>query len=151
MKHNMKKTTDTNVIQAPENDYLYKAASQIKNAGDGLYTAIKIYKDEVIAIFAGERLSDAVALKRAEQGKDQYFIAMLDGSIMDSIHSNCFAKYANDAIGLGDSGFNNNSRIALDENDNVCIIANKTIKVNDEIFCAYGKRYWKKYLTAHKI
>lgn len=147
----MKKITDTNVIQAPENDYLYKAASQIKNAGDGLFTAIKIYKDEVIATFAGERLSDAVALKRAEQGKDQYFIAMLDGSIIDSIHSNCFAKYANDAVGLGDSGFNNNSRIALDENDNVCIIANKIIKSGDEIFCGYGKRYWKKYLTAHKI
>lgn len=147
----MKKTDDTNVIQAPENLYLYKAVSQIKNAGDGLYTAINIYKDEVIATFKGERLTDAVARKRAKKGNDQYFIAMLDGSIMDSIKSNCFAKYANDAIGLGDSGFNNNSRIALDENDNVCIIANKTIKTGDEIFCGYGKRYWKKYLTTHEI
>ncbi len=146
----MKKTTDTNVIQAPENAYLYKAVSQITNAGDGLYTAINIYKDEIIAIFTGERLTDAVARKRAEQGNDQYFIAMLDGSIMDSVKSNCFAKYANDAIGLGNLGFNNNSRIALDENDNVCIIANKTIKNGDEIFCGYGKRYWKKYLTSHE-
>lgn len=147
----MKKTADTNVIQAPENLYLYKAVSQIKNAGDGLFTAINIYKDEVIATFKGERLTDAVARKRAKKGNDQYFIAMLDGSIMDSVKSNCFAKYANDAIGLGDSGFNNNSRIALDENDNVCIIANKTIKTGDEIFCGYGKRYWKKYLTTHEI
>ncbi len=147
----MKKTDDTNVIQAPENLYLYKAVSQIKNAGDGLYTAINIYKDEVIATFKGERLTDAVARKRAKKGNDQYFIAMLDGSIMDSVKSTCFAKYANDAIGLGDSGFNNNSRIALDENDNVCIIANKTIKTGDEIFCGYGKRYWKKYLTTHEI
>lgn len=147
----MKKTADTNVIQAPENLYLYKAVSQIKNAGDGLYTAINIYKDEVIATFTGERLTDTVARKRAKKGNDQYFIAMLDGSIMDSVKSNCFAKYANDAIGLGDSGFNNNSRIALDENDNVCIIANKTIKTGDEIFCGYGKRYWKKYLTTHEI
>lgn len=147
----MKKTDDTNVIQASENLYLYKAVSQIKNAGDGLYTAINIYKDEVIATFKGERLTDAVARKRAKKGNDQYFIAMLDGSIMDSVKSNCFAKYANDAIGLGDSGFNNNSRIALDENDNVCIIANKTIKTGDEIFCGYGKRYWKKYLTTHEI
>ena len=147
----MKKTADTNVIQAPENLYLYKAVSQIKNAGDGLYTAINIYKDEVIATFTGERLTDTVARKRAKKGNDQYFIAMLDGSIMDSVKSKCFAKYANDAIGLGDSGFNNNSRIALDENDNVCIIANKTIKTGDEIFCGYGKRYWKKYLTTHEI
>lgn len=143
----MKKSANTNAIAAPEKVYLYKAVSQIKNAGDGLYTAINIYKDEVIATFAGEQLTDAVARKRAEQGNDQYFIAMLDGSIMDSINSDCFAKYANDAVGLGDSGFNNNSKIALDENDNVCIIANKTIKQGEEIFCGYGKRYWKKYLT----
>lgn len=143
----MKKSANTNAIAAPEKVYLYKAVSQIKNAGDGLYTAINIYKDEVIATFAGEQLTDAVARKRAEQGNDQYFIAMLDGSIMDSINSDCFAKYANDAIGLGDSGFNNNSKIALDENDNVCIIANKTIRQGEEIFCGYGKRYWKKYLT----
>jgi hypothetical protein len=147
----MRKTADTNIIQAPENVYLYKAVSQITNAGDGLYTAINIYKDEIIATFKGEKLTDALARKRAKKGNDQYFISMLDGSIMDSIKSTCLAKYANDAIGLGDSGFKNNSRIALDENDNVCIIANKIIKSGDEIFCGYGKRYWKKYLTAHKI
>ena len=73
---------------------------------------------------------------------------MLDGSIMDSIKSDCFAKYANDAMGLGTSVFKNNSRIALDENNNICIIANKMIKSGDEIFCGYGKRYWKKHLTA---
>jgi SET domain-containing protein len=147
----MKKTADTNMIQAPENVYLFKAVSQITNAGDGLYTAINIYKDEVIAKFKGEILTNEVAYKRAMNGNDQYFIAMLDGSIMDSIKSKCFAKYANDAIGMGDSGFINNSRIALDENNNVCIIANKTIKSGDEIFCGYGKRYWKRYLTKHKI
>lgn len=147
----MKKSVNTNTIAAPEKVYLYKAVSQITNAGDGLYTAINIYKDEVIATFKGERLTDEVARKRALKGNDQYFIAMLDGGIMDSIKSNCFAKYANDAVGMGDSGFNNNSRIALDENNNVCIIANKTIKSGDEIFCGYGKRYWKKHLTAHEI
>ena len=141
----MKKTTDTNVIQAPENDYLYKAASQIKNAGDGLYTAIKIYKDEVIAIFAGERLSDAVALKRAEQGKDQYFINLLDGTILDSNLIECFAKYANDANGCSTSTFKNNAKITLDDEENVCLIALKNIKPGEEIFCSYGKSYWKKH------
>ena len=147
----MKKHIDSNAIQAPENLYLYKAISQLQNAGNGLYTAINIYKDEVIATFRGERLTDAIAKKRAKNGNDQYFITMLDGSIMDSIKSDCFAKYANDAMGLGASGFKNNSRIALDENNNVCIIANKIIKVGDEIFCGYGKRYWKKHITTNKI
>ncbi len=143
----MKKYIDSNAIQAPEKLYLYKAISQLQNAGNGLYTAINIYKDEVIATFRGERLTDEIAKKRAKKGNDQYFIAMLDGSIMDSIKSDCFAKYANDAMGLGTSVFKNNSRIALDENNNVCIIANKMIKSGDEIFCGYGKRYWKKYTT----
>jgi hypothetical protein len=143
----MKKSTDSNAIQAPEKLYLYKATSQLENAGNGLYTAIHIYKDEIIATFRGERLTDEIAKKRAKKGNDQYFIAMLDGSIMDSIKSDCFAKYANDALGLGTSGLKNNSRIALDENNNVCIIANKMIKSGDEIFCGYGKRYWKKYIN----
>jgi hypothetical protein len=147
----MKKHIDSNAIQAPEKLYLYKAISQLQNAGNGLYTAINIYKDEVIATFRGERLTDAIAKKRAKNGNDQYFITMLDGSIMDSIKSDCFAKYANDAMGLGASGFKNNSRIALDENNNVCIIANKIIKGGDEIFCGYGKRYWKKHITTYKI
>ena len=147
----MKKHIDSNAIQSPENLYLYKAISQLQNAGNGLYTAINIYKDEVIATFRGERLTDAIAKKRAKNGNDQYFITMLDGSIMDSIKSDCFAKYANDAMGLGASGFKNNSRIALDENNNVCIIANKIIKGGDEIFCGYGKRYWKKHITTNKI
>ena len=144
----MKKSTDSNAIQSPEKLYLYKAISQLENAGSGLYTAIHIYKDEVIATYRGEILTDAIAKKRAKKGNDQYFIAMLDGSIMDSIKSDCFAKYANDAMGLGTSVFKNNSRIALDENNNICIIANKMIKSGDEIFCGYGKRYWKKHLTA---
>ena len=57
----------------------------------------------------------------------------------------CFAKYANDAKGLTNSTFKNNARITLDENDNVCIQASRDIDENEEIFCGYGKRYWKKH------
>ena len=142
----MKKSTDTNAIHAPEKSYLYIAVSQLANAGNGLFTAIDIYKDEVIATYKGEILTDVQAANRAKKGINQYFITMLDGSIMDSIKSSCFAKYANDATGLSTNTFKNNSRIMLDENDNVCIIASRKIKAGDEVFCSYGKRYWKKYL-----
>jgi SET domain-containing protein len=57
----------------------------------------------------------------------------------------CFAKYANDADGTSNSHFKNNCRIALDEEGNVCIQAVKNIKANQELFCSYGKRYWKKH------
>lgn len=134
-----------NTINPPESAYLYTTTSQLTDAGNGLFTAIPIYKDEVIALFKGEILTDKQAVLRAKKGNDKYFITMLDGSIMDSMNVNCFAKYANDAIGFADSGFKNNSKIGLDELDNVCIIATRKIKSSEEIFCSYGKRYWQKH------
>ncbi len=134
-----------NQIEAPESDYLYKSQSQIPNSGNGLFTVIDIYKDETIAIFKGEILTDLEAKLRAEAGNDGYFINLLDGSIMDSANVECFAKYANDAEGLVPSKFKNNARITLDLNDNVCIEALRNIKANEELFCSYGKSYWKKY------
>ena len=134
-----------NQIEALESDYLYKSQSQIPDAGDGLFTVIDIYKDETIAIFKGEILSDLEAELRAKAGKDAYFINLLDGSILDSQNVECFAKYANDAEGLVPSEFKNNVRITLDLNDRVCIEALRNIKANEELFCSYGKGYWKKH------
>ncbi|WP_299251783.1 SET domain-containing protein [uncultured Lacinutrix sp.] len=133
---------ETNTIDAPEEDYLYTKASQIDNAGNGLYTAIAIYKNEIITLFKGEILDAKEAEKRVKQNNDRYFINLLDGSIMDSMHTDCFAKYANDAI---NSGFKKNAEITLDADDNVCLKATKKIKSGEEIFCSYGKKYWKKH------
>jgi uncharacterized protein len=140
-----KKVTDNNTIQLPEKDYLYTKTSQIINSGKGLFTAITIYKDEVIAIYKGRILTQIEATQKAEKGNDIYFINLLDGSIMDSMCSNCFAKFANDAAGFSISEFKNNSKIALNQNGNVCLVATKNIKPESEIFCSYGKRYWKKH------
>ncbi|WP_241489626.1 SET domain-containing protein-lysine N-methyltransferase [Lacinutrix algicola] len=133
---------DANTIEAKEGDYLYTKASQIQNAGNGLYTAIAIYKNEIITLFKGEILDTKEAEKRAKQNNDRYFINLLDGTIMDSMHTDCFAKYANDAI---NSNFKKNAEITLDADDNVCLKAIKKIKSGEEIFCSYGKRYWKKH------
>ena len=138
-------TTSNNKIDALESDYLYKSQSQIPNSGNGLFTAIDLFKDETISIFKGEILTDQEAKKRAEEGKDGYFISLLDGSIMDSMSVPCFAKYANDAQGFSRSSFKNNAKITLDDNDNVCIEAIRDIDAGEEIFCGYGKRYWAKH------
>jgi SET domain-containing protein len=135
----------SNSIEALESDYLYTALSQIPNAGNGLFTAIPIYKDEIISVFKGEILTDLQAKNRALKGCDKYFISLLDGRIMDSMNVTCFAKYANDAEGFLKSTFKNSAKIALDENNEVCIIATKNIKAGEEIFCGYGKKYWKKH------
>ncbi len=134
-----------NKIEALEADYLYVAVSQLPNSGNGLYTAVNIYKDEVIATFKGEILTDLQATLRANKGNDKYFISMLDGTIMDSGKTKCFAKYANDAAGLEGSGYKNKGKITIDEDDTICIVATRNIKKGEEIFCGYGKSYWKKH------
>ncbi len=134
-----------NTIEAPESDYLYIKPSQIKNAGKGLFTAIDIYKDEIISLFKGEIITNKEAGKRAQLNADKYFINLLDGSILDSMHTDCYAKYANDEEGLSSSIYKNNAKITLDDDNRVCIKASKKIKAGEEIFCSYGKRYWEKH------
>jgi SET domain-containing protein len=145
MKNNNYSNTINYRIDCPEEYYLYVKASQIEGAGKGLFTAIKIFKDEIISVFKGELLTATEIKKRIKNNADAYFINMVDGRIMDCMNTGCFAKYANDAKGIGKSEFKNNSVISLDEQDNVCIVATKTIKAGEEIFCSYGKRYWEKY------
>ena len=139
------KENNINTIEANEHDYLYTKLSQLPNVGNGLFTAIKIYKDETISIFKGEILTEAQIKFRVKKGDDKYFISLLDGTIMDSMTVECFAKYANDVNGSLNTTFKNNSKIAFDENNNVCIVATRNIKTDEELFCSYGTRYWKKH------
>lgn len=132
-------------IDAGEADYLYVQTSQIPTAGSGLFTAIKIYKDEMIAVFNGEMLSAEQALQRANLGVDRYFIMMPNGVILDSMSANCFAKFANDASVNPNLQFKNNAKIAFDDQDQVGLIALRNINSGEEIFCNYGARYWKKW------
>jgi len=136
---------NANSIEAKESDYLYIGASQLPNSGNGLFTAIAIYKDEVISLFKGEVLTTLQAKLRFNKGLDKYFICLPDGTMMDSMRVSCFAKYANDAEGFSKSLFKNSAKISLDDDDQVCLIATRNIRENEEIFCAYGKAYWKRH------
>ena len=128
-----------------EADYLYSTVSQLPHAGNGLFTAIPIYKDEMIAVFTGEILNMDEAKHRAENGKDQYFINLPNGTILDSMHSECFAKFANDANATSSSELSNNTKIAFDDEGRVGIMATRNIRSGEELFCSYGKRYWRKH------
>lgn len=134
-----------NSIEALESDYLYVETSQIQNAGSGLYAAIDIFRDEIISLFKGESITNEQAEKRVLQSEDAYFINMLDGSIMDSRNTTCYAKYANDAEGFSKGSFENNAEITLDDDDNVCLKAIRKIKNGEEVFCSYGRPYWTKH------
>ena len=131
------------LIEAKEIDYLFVQQSQLINAGQGLFTAIDIYKNELISIFKGKILTQQDANLRAQKNENHYFMNMIDGSILDCMHTFCFAKFANDAAHFATSSFKNNAIITLNEEQKVCLVATKKIKSGAEIFCSYGKAYWK--------
>jgi hypothetical protein len=130
------------MIEAPETDYLFIKQSQIQNAGNGLFTAIPIFKDEIIAIYTGEVLTNTEANLRAANGNNLYFMSLLNGKILDCLNSTCFAKYANDADGFGSNKFKNNAKITINQKLQICLVAKQKINANQEIFCSYGKHYW---------
>lgn len=132
-------------ILAKEAEYLCVKKSQIPNAGNGLYATIPIYKNEIIAIFKGEILQKEETKRRAKIGADAYFINMLDGTIMDSKNTKCFAKYANDTVGINKIKFIRNAIITMNDNNQVCLVTIKHIKKGEEIFCSYGDKYWENY------
>lgn len=137
-------------IEAKEHDYLYVEQSQIPGSGNGLFTAIPIYQDEVISVFKGEVLSAREAHSRALNNEDGCFVNLPDGTLMDSMQVNCFAKYANDAAGFARTHHKNNARITLDEGGTVCIVASRNIAAGKEIFCSYGKKYWQNTIEKGK-
>ncbi|MFN0276473.1 MAG: SET domain-containing protein-lysine N-methyltransferase [Chitinophagales bacterium] len=130
-------------IAAEEKDYLFVQNSQILNAGRGLFSVIPIFKNEIIAIFKGRVLSAVQAETHAASGSGTYFINLPDGKTLDCKNTKCFAKYANDASGSGNTNFKNNAFITLTSNDKVCLAAIKKINPGEEIFCDYGKNYWR--------
>lgn len=137
-------------IAAEEGNYLYTKCSQIPHAGMGLYTAIPIYKNEIISFFTGELLNTKEAKIRADEGNDAYFISLLNGKILDSMNTEGYAKYANDPLGLVKSLFTCNSKITVNEHNRVCLLAKRKIKAGEEIFCRYGAKYWQNHKTPPK-
>lgn len=134
---------DNDPIDLKEEEYLYIQPSQIKNAGNGLYTSIEILEGEIISKFIGEVISQEEAKKRSDLGDDDYFMMLPSGETLDCKRTECFAKFANDAEGIP-SEFKNNSIITIDDDNNVVLVATRDINSNEEIFTGYGKKYWEK-------
>jgi uncharacterized protein len=137
---------ETYPIPLKENDYLFVQESQIPQAGKGLFTSIGLQVGDVIARFKGRIITNIEADKIIAANEDDYFVSMTDGTIMDSKHVKCFAKYANDVKGSANSPFKNNAFIGLNLKKQVCLIANCNISNEEEIFADYGKKYWRKRL-----
>lgn len=121
-----------------EEDYLYIKPSQIPNAGLGLYTAIKLLKGDIIAVYRGEVLNALEFKKRSALQEDNYFMNLPNGHTLDCKHTHGFAKMANDCM---NSQFKQNAIITINNNQ-VVLVASRTINMHHEIFTSYGKPYW---------
>ncbi len=130
-------------INAQEADYLYWQVSGIANAGMGLFSAITIYKNEIIAIYTGKILMASEALLYIQKKQNAYFISLPNGNTLNANDDNCFAKYANDAEAFSNYAYKNNAQICFNESKQVCLVALQNIKAHQEIFCSYGKTYWQ--------
>ena len=82
---------------------------------------------------------------RVVQSLDRYFMELPDGTTLDTMGVECFAKYANDAQGGSKGAWRNNAVITLDDNDRVCLRATRRILAGKEVLCGYGKRYWQRH------
>ncbi|MDB5257563.1 MAG: hypothetical protein JWM14_2258 [Chitinophagaceae bacterium] len=141
----------SNLSYEQEAEFLQVKESQIPNAGKGLFLYVEKKKGEVVALFRGEVLSYEKAEQRALKNEEGYFINMSNGTILDSMHVECFAKYANDAHGLGKSKFKSNAEIQLSGNpDIVYLVAMRDIKAGEEIFTSYGRKYWNNFKSKMK-
>lgn len=144
--------THTDLSYEEEAEFLEVKESQIPNSGKGLFLCTNKKKGELIALFRGEVLSYEAAEKRALKNEDGYFINMSNGTILDSMHIECFAKYANDAHGIGKSLFRSNAEIQLSGNpDIVYLMAIRDIHAGEEIFTSYGRKYWKNFRSKMKL
>lgn len=118
---------------------LYVGKSSIEGAGKGLFAACKFSKNDLLAYYHGELLSDKELHKRySNKYTAPYTLAASDkGYGVDCATHRSLASMSNHK----DKG--NNADLTADENGNLCLAARKTIRPGEEITCNYGKDYWK--------
>lgn len=117
--------------------------SKIKGAGKGLFTKVHIKKGQLISRFTGELIENEKVEDLNSNEKFLYLIEWDEKYTLNVEHSNCFAKYANDAEGIKKTKmFSNNSEMCWKKND-LFLRAIKDIKEGDEIYVSYGKQYWE--------
>jgi hypothetical protein len=132
------KDFDFDHIDIPEECYLFIRKSSIAGAGDGLFTCIDIFKNEIVSVFKGVIINLKEAEKIKKSGNHQYFMDLPSGRVFDTSNTHCYAKYANDSIG---NISKNNAVISMD-GKTVVLVAIKKIKAGSEIFTSYGNKYW---------
>lgn len=118
-------------------------ASQLPNAGKGLFTTVPIKKGEKVIEYKGEIINWPEYEKRVAENKDGYLFYISDKRCIDAFPTpEHIARLANDAHGLiRVKGLRNNCNYEIFGNK-CFIVAEKNIKAGEEIFVNYTKEYW---------
>jgi SET domain-containing protein len=112
--------------------------SNIKNAGNGLFSFQYIPKDTMIGYYKGDVLSgNNKVTDYSFEISPKYFIDAKE-------FPRCFIAMINDAK---NSQFENNCEFRIIEkkikkNSIICLYSIKDIKKGDELFASYGDEYW---------
>lgn len=122
--------------------HLYVKNSQIRDAGLGLYTKIKIPKGACIVEYKG-RLVKWVDIKH-EDGHNGYLLRVNRSWAIDAkSFKKSFGRFANDARGIQRNEKLKNNAEYLLEGNRCFIYATKVISPNTEVLVSYGSEYWK--------
>lgn len=121
--------------------YLYTKRSQIRDAGLGLFTRIKIPKGVCIVEYKG-RLVKWVDIKH-EDGYNGYILRVnRSWAINAKPYKKALGRFANDARGIHrKENLKNNAEYLL-EGDRCFIYSTREILPNAEILVSYGSAYW---------
>ncbi len=130
-------------------------ASQLPNAGKGLFTDKPIKKGEKIIEYLGEVIDWKEYEKRVLEDKDGYLFFINKKKCIDAFSTPQHkARYANDAAGLSRiKGLKNNADYEVVNKENCFIVARRDINAGEEIFVNYTKEYWDciRYNIKHKL
>ena len=122
-----------------QDECFYIDQSTLPEAGRGLFTKKAIKKGEIICYFDGDLIDEEEAVKRDVGNRGHYFVQLASGKILDTYHSESFARFVNDAK---DKKINNGKIFSADCGNLAYISSIKAIAPGSEIFVDYGEQYW---------
>lgn len=121
--------------------YLYTKRSQIRHAGLGLFTKIKIPRGACMVEYKG-RMEKWIDVKH-EDGHNGYLLRVnRSWAINAKPYKKALGRFANDARGIQRNEKLKNNAEYLLEGNRCFIYATKEILPNSEILVGYGSGYW---------
>lgn len=130
----------------------YVEVKKSKLSGEGLFTNKKIKKGEKIIEYLGEIIDSKEYDKRVQAGNYGYMFYVDDQTCIDSYETKHLkGRYVNDAAGLLKKATLKNNSSYVVEGKQVFIVADRDIRIGEEIFVSYGKTYWSDIKYNNKL